>query len=59
MATTSTIVLGPIKLEQRDGQLLAYHNALRKPAQIDAAQLQRWLLKQLREQVSAPVESLP
>ena len=49
--TTQTITLGPIRLEQRDGELLAHHVALVNPAQIDTMQLQRWLLKQLREQV--------
>lgn len=50
---TNTITLGPIRLEQRNGSLLAHHTALRNPAEIDAMQLQRWLLKQLREQVVA------
>ena len=48
-----SITLGPIRLEQRGGELLAYHDALIKPALVDAVQLQRWLLKQLREQVSS------
>ena len=48
---TQNITLGPIRLEQRDGVLLAHHSALREPAHIDTMQLQRWLLKQLREQV--------
>jgi len=48
---TNTITLGPIRLEQRGGALLAHHAALRNPAEIDTLQLQRWLLKQLREQV--------
>ena len=40
-------------LAQHDGRLLAGHKALTEPAEIDASQLQRWLLRQLREQVAA------
>ena len=48
------IVLGPVTLRQTsDGRLLAGHKALAQPAVIDAMQLQRWLLRQLREQVAA------
>jgi len=58
MATdTQSITLGPIRLEQRGGELLAHHVALVNPAQIDSMQLQRWLLKQLREQVVAVATS--
>lgn len=52
-----TITLGPIRLEQRGVELLAHHVALVNPAQIDSMQLQRWLLKQLREQVVAVATS--
>jgi hypothetical protein len=46
------ITLGPIKLQQRpSGELLVYHAALREPVEVDALQLQRWLLRQLREHV--------
>jgi hypothetical protein len=46
------ITLGPIRLEQRQtGELLVYHAALREPVEVDALQLQRWLLRQLREHV--------
>ncbi len=51
MNSTDSITLGPIRLESCDGALLAHHSALREPAVIDAKQLQRWLLRQLREQV--------
>ena len=48
------IVLGPVTLTQtNDGRILAGHKALSEPAEIDASQLQRWLLRQLREQVAA------
>lgn len=48
------IVLGPITLRQSaDGSLSATHKALATPAAIDAQQIQRWLLRQLREQVAA------
>lgn len=48
------ITLGPVSLRQTaDGTLLAQHRALAEPAVIDAQQLQRWLLRQLREQVAA------
>lgn len=50
----TAITLGPIKLRQMpDGTLLAEHVALKLPAEVDSGQLQRWLLKQLREQVGA------
>jgi hypothetical protein len=46
------ITLGPMRLEQRPtGELLVYHAALREPIEVDALQLQRWLLRQLREHV--------
>jgi hypothetical protein len=48
----SEIVLGPIRLEQKGGELRAHHLALKHPVLIDALQLQRWLLKQLRDQVA-------
>jgi hypothetical protein len=48
------ITLGPITLTQtNDGRLLAWHKALSEPVPIEANQLQRWLLRQLREQVAA------
>lgn len=48
------IVLGPITLRQADdGSLSATHKALKTPAAIDSQQIQRWLLRQLREQVAA------
>ena len=50
---TTAIVLGPVKLLQQNGQLLAMHKSLKEPMQIDPLQLQRWLLRQLREQVAA------
>jgi hypothetical protein len=31
---------------------LAHHKALQEPIEIDPMQLQRWLLRQLREQVA-------
>jgi hypothetical protein len=41
-----------MRLEQRPtGELLVYHAALREPVEVDALQLQRWLLRQLREHV--------
>lgn len=46
------IVIGPVTLTQRAGQVYASHKALREPVQIDALQLQRWLLRHLREQVT-------
>lgn len=46
------ITLGPVTLRQSaDGTLVAEHVALKVPAVVDNKQLQRWLLKQLREQV--------
>ena len=47
------IQLGPVTLtQQKDGRLIAEHAALTAPLEIDQAQLQRWLLRQLREQVT-------
>jgi hypothetical protein len=40
-------------LRQINGTLYAEHKALRSPVQIDPMQLQRWLLRQLRDQVQA------
>jgi hypothetical protein len=50
---TGLIDLGHLRLEQRDGQILAWHSALREPVLIDRMQLQRWLLRQLRDMVVA------
>tara|TARA_R110000823_G_scaffold226788_2_gene354329 strand:- start:581 stop:769 length:189 start_codon:yes stop_codon:yes gene_type:complete len=49
----SAIVVGPITLRQmQDGTVQVEHVALKHPAQVDSKQLQRWLLKQLRDQVT-------
>lgn len=45
------ITLGPIVLRQVEGQLFAHHKALREPIIIDPKQLQRWLMRQVRDQV--------
>jgi hypothetical protein len=51
---TATIRLGPVTLTQApDGKIVAEHVALAAPVQIDQGQLQRWLLRQLRELVAA------
>jgi hypothetical protein len=48
------ITLGPVRLEQQpDGSLLCWHQALTLPVSVDEKQLQRWLVKQLREVVVA------
>lgn len=48
------ITLGPIRLEQEpDGTLLCRHEALRVPIRVDEKQLQRWLMKLLRDAVVA------
>jgi hypothetical protein len=48
------ITLGPVRLEQLpDGSLLCWHQALTMPVRVDEKQLQRWLVKQLREVVVA------
>ena len=48
------IKFGPVTLRQfEDGLLVAEHAALSEPVTIDARQLQRWLLRQLRDQVTA------
>ncbi len=51
---SATIKLGPVTLTQEpDGKIVAEHVALASPVQIDPVQLQRWLLRQLRELVAA------
>lgn len=49
----SQIVIGTIRLVQKDSQLLAFHPALREPVEIDSKALMRWLLRFVREQVAA------
>lgn len=50
----AVIVLGQVRLTQEsDGKVLAWHAALKAPAQIDAKQLQRWLLARIRDMVVA------
>lgn len=46
------IDLGQIKLSQVNGQIVAKHAKLIEPVEIDAAQLQRWVMKQIREVVA-------
>lgn len=46
------ITLGPIVLLQVEGKIFAHHKALHDPIIIDPKQLQRWLMRQVREQVA-------
>jgi hypothetical protein len=53
-APAPAITLGPVRLQQQpDGSLLCWHKALTMPVTVDDKQLQRWLVKQLREVVVA------
>lgn len=50
----SQIELGPLTLIQRkDGSLVVKHKALAQPVPVDDKALARWLLKLLRDQVTA------
>lgn len=52
--TQATVIRLPlVSMSQRaDGQLLVHHEKLKEPMQVDPMQLQRWLLRMLREAVS-------
>ena len=52
METPTPIELGPVKLYQAGGKLLAHHKALAEPIEIDPKSLERWLMRQLRETVA-------
>lgn len=51
MDKPTPIELGPIKLYQTGGKLLAHHKALARPIEINPKTLERWLMRQLREVV--------
>lgn len=52
MDKPTPIELGPVKLYQTDGKLLAHHKALARPIEINPKTLERWLMRQLREVVA-------
>lgn len=52
MDKPTPIELGPVRLYQAGGKLLAHHKAFAKPIEIDAKSLERWLMRQLRETVA-------
>ena len=48
------VQIGPILLAKADdGKLRAQHAKLAQPVEIDEAQLLRWLLRHLRDEVTA------
>ena len=51
--TLGELDLGPVRLVQdKDGELLAFHVALKEPVSIPRSALLAWLKRQLREQVA-------
>lgn len=52
MEQVSIYVSEQIRLAVLGGVLVAYHAKLAQPIVIDAKQLERWLLRQLREQIA-------
>ncbi len=46
-----SLQLGSIHLGMKEGRLYARHTSLAKPVEIDGKQIERMVLKQLREQV--------
>jgi hypothetical protein len=52
--TLHGLKVGPMRLDKtHDGRLVAHHPKLAQPVNIDEKQLERWLMRQIRDEVSA------